>query len=189
MDILDRKRAFFIKIMPKTSPKTGLGKNTMSLQNLFLLDADFNLSSTSPHSLPFPPKNQPEKKEASLLLPSPPPSLPTLPISGTSRRKENIAREMKKRTTATIWCLPDDILLSPPSPHLFSGKCSKIQCLQGLRGIGKGKERKKAAGLWYRLLFCFFSSYSLKKKARKPSDYRCWERFERRRRGRLYIPS
>ena len=55
----------------------------------------------------------------------------------------------------------------PPSPHLFSGKFLEIQCLQGLRGVGKEKERKMAAGFWYPLLFCFFSSLLLKKKARK----------------------
>lgn len=39
---------------------------------------------------------------------------------------------------------------------------------KGLKEVGKWKERKRAAGFRCPLLFCFFSLFLLKKKARKP---------------------
>jgi len=61
---------FLAKIIFCRWDDRGLRSQSVSLQNLFLPKADFSLSSTSPHFLTSPPKNQPKK-----LLPS---SLPIL---------------------------------------------------------------------------------------------------------------
>ena len=95
---------------------------------LYFVFAKIDLSHDIFYFILLPLSTLPKKRDP--LLPSPLPSSPhNLPIFSTSRRKENTAKgKRKKRTTAAIWCLPASSS-SPPSPHLFSGKCSEIQCL------------------------------------------------------------
>ena len=134
MDIWGKKRGIFIRVMPETSPKTGLGKNTMSLQNLFLPTADFSLSSTSPHFLTSPPKNQPKKLS--------PAASPQSLYSRTSRRKGKRKERKKKRILDNCCPLPF-FLLSNPSQSLVN---------TGFRGFlfRENRERKRRRKASYR---------------------------------------